>query len=554
MRTVPNASSTEATAAVRWRHAKAILADALELDDVATRTAFVAERCAGDTGLQAEIEHLLAQQADDFDACADFSRDGDPQDGRRLGAYQILREIDRGGMGAVYLAERADGSFEKQVAIKLLKRGTDTDEILRRFRAERRILAGLDHPNIARLLDAGTTDDGLPYFVMEFVEGVPVTEFARARELPMAERLELFLKICAAVELAHHRQVVHRDLKPANILVNAAGEPKLLDFGIAKLLEATEDAMSLTMTRERRLTPICASPEQARGQAVTFASDVYALGALLYELLSGKTPHRFSSNHPDAEEISRVVCEQEPARPSLVTEDRETGRRLRGDLDNIVLMALRKEPARRYGSVTALALDVRMHLGGRAIMARASTPSYIASRFMRRHRNRVAAAATMAVLGVAVGYLLIKSSHQQAVPPPLAPRLARADIPEQATQDHEAYELFLRARALVYQFGTGAKYQEALTSAAELLSEATQRDPNFALAYSLLAEAHLYLYRAFEPTDAHLAAAKEAADTAQRLEPDSGAAHFAQAVFSYDGVRDLHRANTEIAAALQALP
>src|SRR3954470_13918364 len=233
----------------RWERLKAVFADAMERDTTRERTAFVRDACADDTTLRLEAESMLSQaelllhEADDpFEQCADTAaatlrRDDPSQIGKRIGAYEIVREIGRGGMGTVYLAERADGQFEKQVAIKLLKRGTDTDEVLRRFSAERHILARLDHPNIARLLDAGTTNGGLPYFVMEYVAGEPVTRSLLHRPLSIRERLELFLKICAAVEVAHRGHIIHRDLKAKNILVTKQGETKLLDFGIAKLLE-----------------------------------------------------------------------------------------------------------------------------------------------------------------------------------------------------------------------------------------------------------------------------------------------------------------------------
>ena len=208
-------------------------------------------------------------------ATAALWQDESPRTGWRIGAYVVERELGRGGMGAVYLAARADGQFEREVAIKVLKRGTDTEEVLRRFASERHILARLDHPNIAHLLDAGTTDDGLPYFVMEYVSGSPVTRFVRNHNLSIPERLALFLKVAAAVEVAHHNHVIHRDLKPSNILVNAEGEPKLLDFGIAKLLGPGQDCLELTAAGEERLTPNCASPEQADGRPVTEASDVF---------------------------------------------------------------------------------------------------------------------------------------------------------------------------------------------------------------------------------------------------------------------------------------
>ena len=360
------------TTAQQWQRVKTILADALERPSPEDRTAYLERSCGGDTTLMREVEALLALSTEKLDELADntptaFARAESAQpSGRRIGAYEIVREIGRGGMGAVYLAKRADGQFEKEVAIKLLKRGTDTDEILRRFQAERRILARLDHPNIARLLDAGTTDDGLPYFVMEYVVGKRITDFVREKELSVRDRLRLFLKICEAVECAHRNHIIHRDLKPANILVTPEGELKLLDFGIAKLIASGDNDEELTLTRDRRMTPICASPEQARGEPVTEASDVYALGGLLYELLTNRAPRRFSTPHPSSEELIQVICGQEPTRPSLSIYDNQVRRQLRGDLDRIALMALRKEPVRRYSSVADFAEDIRRHLDGQS--------------------------------------------------------------------------------------------------------------------------------------------------------------------------------------------
>jgi eukaryotic-like serine/threonine-protein kinase len=401
------------TAAQQWQRVKTILADALELESPKERTAFLEGSCDGDTTLMREVEALLAQSTQDLDQLAEntplaFARHAPAQpSGRRIGSYEIVREIGRGGMGAVYLAKRADGQFEKEVAIKLLKRGTDTDEILRRFHAERRILAQLDHPNIARLLDAGTTDDGLPYFVMEYIDGVPITGYAREGQLSVAQRLQLFLKVCEAVQFAHQHRVVHRDLKPGNIFVRQDGEPKLLDFGIAKFLTAGDEGIDQTLTAERRFTPICASPEQARGETITPASDVYALGALLYELLTDRPPHRFSTPHPTPAEVAQVIGEQEPIRPSLSIDDNKTRRQLRADLDKIVLMALRKEPARRYSSVAAFAEDIRRHIQGRTIHARPNTLAYVSRRFVVRNKYRVAALVILAGLGITLGIVLL---------------------------------------------------------------------------------------------------------------------------------------------------
>ena len=376
---------------------KRVVGDALELEP-ARRAAFIREACGEDSDLRAEVESLLGESgerielfADELDSSLREPDGATSRAGERLGAYEIVHEIGRGGMGAVYLARRADEQFEKQVAIKVLKRGTDTDEVLRRFRAERQILARLDHPNIARLLDAGTTEDGLPYFVMEYVEGERIADFCSAHQLTVRERLELFLKVCAAIQVAHQRLVVHRDVKPGNILVTAEREPKLLDFGIAKLLDDAEGAIDVTAPERQRLTPGYASPEQVRGEPITTVSDVYSLGALLYELLTGAPPHRFGSAHPSPTEMFEVIAEQEPVRPSAAAPE------LRGDLDNILLQALRKEPARRYPGVNALAEDLQRYLNNFPVRARRDTIGYRTSKFVRRHRVGVAAAALVAV-------------------------------------------------------------------------------------------------------------------------------------------------------------
>ncbi|MGZ5564712.1 MAG: protein kinase domain-containing protein [Chthoniobacterales bacterium] len=387
--------------AERWERAKAIVADALEISSIAVRQAFVAQECGDDASLRAEVESLLAQTTTGFDRCVDDASANLRQDtaleaGRRIDRYEIIRELGRGGMGAVYLARRADGEFDKQVAIKLLKRGTDTDEILRRFNAERQILARLQHPNIARLLDAGTTSDGLPYFVMEYVEGLPITTFARDKKLSLGHRLKLFQVVCGALSYAHRNLVVHRDLKPSNVLVTDDGEVKLLDFGIAKLLQTSEgDDYNPTMTIFRVMTPEYASPEQLSGGAITTLSDVYSLGVLFYEILTGCRPYRLKTRQPD--EVAQAITKQEPQRPStavLASDDAFVPNRklLRGDLDNIVLKAMRKEPERRYSSVDELSSDIRRHLEGLPVRARKDTYSYRASKFIRRHKLGLAAA------------------------------------------------------------------------------------------------------------------------------------------------------------------
>ena len=334
-------------------------------------------------------------------------------------------------MGTVYLAVRSDDAFQKRVAVKILKRGMDTEAVVRRFRNERQILASLEHPNIAGLFDGGTTADGLPYFAMEYVEGQPIDEYADARDLDTTARLRLFREVCAAVQYAHQNLIIHRDLKPANVLVTADGAPKLLDFGIAKLLNPELGGATLapTVVGFQLMTPEYASPEQVRGEPVTTATDVYSLGVVLYELLTGRRPYRLNSRAPD--EIARVVCHADPVRPSTAVTKvadfagndaptgepaetlavmRDTGqgrprtddgerlsRRLAGDLDNIVLKALSKEPGRRYASVDQFSEDIRRHLDGLPVIARKDTLGYRASKFVRRNRAAVIAAAAVFV-------------------------------------------------------------------------------------------------------------------------------------------------------------
>jgi serine/threonine protein kinase len=391
--------------AERWRQIKAIVAEALAEESTTARVILVAQRCGEDLDLRREVESLVDQTTSALEnfaqkASTPLRRDRTPlQAGERIGAYAIVRELGRGGMGAVYLAERADGAFEKQVAIKVLKRGTDTDEILRRFQAERQILARLNHPNITRLIDAGETEDGLPYVVMDYVAGKPINQYAAEQQLSVTGRLKLFRSMCGAVSYAHQNLVIHRDLKPSNILVTENGEVQLLDFGIAKLLSNAEaDGADATVTMLRVMTPEYASPEQIKGEPITTLSDVYSLGVCLYELLAGQRPYKLKRKSPD--EISKAICEQEPERPSTtVAKDGgnpknqvPSSKLLRGDLDNIVLMALRKEPARRYASVEQFSEDIRRHLEGLPVRARKGTFSYRTSKFIERHKVGTAAA------------------------------------------------------------------------------------------------------------------------------------------------------------------
>ncbi|MEP6923935.1 MAG: protein kinase [Pyrinomonadaceae bacterium] len=376
------------------------------------RQAWLAEFCDGNPDLRAEIESLLAFQlqsenfleksADEYAAKILVESQSDLF-GKKFGIYKIIGEIGQGGMGAVFLAQRDDGEFRQQVALKIIRQQLAGSEIIRRFRQEREILASLNHPHIARLLDGGISDDGSPFFVMEYVAGESLMNFASQQNLSLEDRLKLFGEICGAVAYAHRNLIVHRDLKPSNILVETDGTPKLLDFGLAKFLDKnlTGAALEDTATAFRAMTPAYASPEQLRGERVTTASDIYSLGLVLYELLTGHKAYNFKTNNLD--EIIRIVNETTPAKPS-VAETKKNGsaeenpkskiqnpKLLRGDLDNIVLQALRKEPERRYKSVEAFADDIERHLDGLPVSARPNTFAYRAEKFIGRNRLGVAA-------------------------------------------------------------------------------------------------------------------------------------------------------------------
>jgi serine/threonine protein kinase/TolB-like protein len=422
----------------RWQRIKELFGEALELD-AAARQAFLEQRCDGDPTLRLEVESLLAASAPTTAKVHPQDRhEQDRMIGRRLGAYEIIKLIGSGGMAAVYLAVRADDQYRKRVAIKLIHPGLEKEAVCRRFRSERQTLAALDHANIVKLLDGGTTEEGLPYLVMDYVDGLPVNDYCDRHQLTIEQRLQLFRTVCGAVEHAHQSRVVHRDLKPSNILVTAEGVPKLLDFGIAKLLspELSPEAGLVTITGVHHLTPAYASPEQVRGEPITYASDIYSLGVLLYELLTGHRPYRFKSYTPA--EVERVICETEAERPStaatrvenysgaegssahLITPEsvsRTRGvppeklrRRLRGDLDNIVLKALQKEPKRRYGSVQEFSDDIRRHLEYLPVNARRSTLAYRAGKLIRRRKTEVVASLLVLALAAGLVYSLWRRS------------------------------------------------------------------------------------------------------------------------------------------------
>ncbi len=400
----------------RWAQVREALYAVLDLDPD-QRAQYLDRISANDHALREEVESFVLSHGEiDADFLRTIPGDGArPEDrpallGRLIGPYRIVEELGSGGMGEVYRAVRADDQYQKQVAIKIARRGFDTGSGLRRFKAERQILATLDHPHIARLLDGGSTEDGLPYVVMELVEGVPIDEYCEGHHLSVVERLRLFRLLCGAVHYAHQHLVVHCDLKPSNILVTGEGVPKLLDFGIAKLL-APENfwQSSEHTTLARVMTPEFASPEQVRGEPITTAADVYLLGVVLYRLLTGRSPYRITSGAPH--EMARVICETEPQRPSTAIgrgtqETRRARRRLAGDLDNIVLMALRKEPHRRYSSAAQFAEDVRRHLEALPVVARKNTLGYRAGKFAARHKLGVATTA-LAIVAAAAGMAVV---------------------------------------------------------------------------------------------------------------------------------------------------
>jgi len=447
----------------RWQEVKALLAAALERAP-AERADFIRQACGDNSELLDEVTSLIGYEktgegegqsfalqsnfglqavanlsAGSFESAFNDDEAGTPD--MRIGPYEIIRELGRGGMGAVYLARRADDAYRQHVAIKLIRRGMDTDLVLRRFRNERQILAALDHPNIARLLDGGTTEDGSPYLVMEYVEGEPLDAYCDRQMLHTEDRLKLFRQVCDAVHYAHQRLVIHRDIKPGNILVTREGVPKLLDFGIAKLLTSELAAQTLDATAPamRLMTPLYASPEQINGEPITTATDVYSLGVLLYLLLTGHKPYRVKSS--TAHELLRAVLEAEPTRPSTaiaLTEDEQNDpgslgvaltpeavsksrratpdrlrRRLRGDLDNILLTALRKDPARRYASVEHFSEDIRRHLEGLPVFARKDTFAYRALKFVSRNQIGVAGAIIVLVMLVS-GIIIINQQRARA--------------------------------------------------------------------------------------------------------------------------------------------
>jgi eukaryotic-like serine/threonine-protein kinase len=473
-----------------WQKVRPILESALELD-AASRPAFLDGACE-DPFLRGEVESLIAahEQAGTHELHPGSLPSLNPDEetrfrlpsGKRVGPYEIVEEIAQGGMGAVYRAIRSDGQYKQHVALKIVRSDLGAELTATRFRNERQILASLDHPNIAKILDGGTTVDDLPYFVMELIDGLPITEYCDQYKLPIDARLKIFRTVCSAVHYAHQHLVIHRDIKPSNILVTAEGVPKLLDFGIAKILDPSLLPESMTMTAAGlwMMTPEYASPEQLRGEAITTATDVYSLGLVLYQLLAGHRAYRFASYMPH--EIARVVLGTEPEKPStairrkehpaeekpqsaLLTPEIISGqrsdspeklhRRIAGDLDNIVLKAIRKEPGARYTSVDQLSEDIRRHLEHLPVLARKSTLAYRCRKYVLRHKVGVAASA-LVLLSLLTGIAL---TLREA-------RVARAN---QLRAEQRFNDVRALANSLIFDIHDGISQLPGSTPVRELL-------------------------------------------------------------------------------------
>jgi tetratricopeptide (TPR) repeat protein/tRNA A-37 threonylcarbamoyl transferase component Bud32 len=436
------------------------------------------EACAGDAELRAEVLSLIGSDAVAGEGFLEkkvkpsvislLGGDAGEPALTRVGPYKLVRELGRGGMGTVYLAERDDEEYRAQVAVKLVRRGFDTDLILSRFYRERQTLATLQHPHIARLLDGGTTPDGSPYIVMEFVDGDRITNWCRAQKLTTEQILKLFLDVASAVSYAHRSLVVHRDIKPGNILVDKSGSVKLLDFGICKLLHVeTSETDRTADVGLIVLTPDYASPEQIRGDAITVASDVYSLGAVLYELLTGVKPHKIEDT--SLRGMERAVCETEIVRPSVACPDRSIARQLRGDLDNILLTALAKDPRRRYESVDHFADDLRRYLNYEPVKARRDSVWYRTGKFVRRRRGVVLAASVVLVTllaGVLVSWRSARVANENM-------KMVRQMANTFLFDVHDSVQNIpgaTRARQLIVE--TGLQYLEGL-------SQRTGNDPDF---------------------------------------------------------------------------
>lgn len=534
-----------------------IVNDALDLP-VSERAAFVRDACAGDEGLRSEAMSLVAA----YDSAGDFLESppvvGDVVDddlaGRNIGAYQLLERIGTGGMGDVYLAERRDAHYDQQVAVKIVRGAVFGPDAVRRFRNECRVLAMLEHPNIARMLEGGFTDDGVPYIVMEYVDGVPFDRYCDENSLPVDQRLDLFRRLCAAVQHIHQHSTIHRDIKCANVLVTRDGAVKLVDFGIAQVLDAADEAHAPTATGMEVMTPQYASPEQLRGDVLTTASDVYSLGVVLYKALAGRLPFTGRNRR----EMERIVEDTAPTRPSTAVSTtgtdtpapaRARSRRLRGDLDTIVLMALRKEPERRYSSAEQFGEDIRRHLAGLPVLARGDTFRYRAGKFVRRNRWAVAGVALFAVTliaAVVTGFVLYSRAESER----------RVAVRERATA--ERVNSFLQELlAAVDPAAAGAKLdvtvREVLDEAARRLHTELPDDPAVVAAlHTTIGAAYLNL-GAFGEAQSQLDAALELYSGLERPEPDGRARALLQFGKLQEKRADYEGAEATLADAIESL-
>jgi eukaryotic-like serine/threonine-protein kinase len=547
--------SEHTTPSERWEWLSSILADALQIRDLGERDAFVLERCDGDAEALREIQSLLAAdtkfattlEGGGFASAARsvFSTPSATVDeveaasvhvGKRLGAYEIVDVIAVGGMGAVYKAKRVDASYETLVAIKIMRADLSAKAartVLARFRAERQMLASLNHPNITRLIDGGSTEEGLPYFVMEYVDGEPIDRYCESRNLPIAVRLAKFRDVLSAVHYAHQRLIVHRDLKPNNILVDDNGVVKLLDFGIARLLdpESSDAAMAegKNATTMLAMTPTYASPEQVKSEAITTASDVYSLGVVLYRLLTGVSPYKSKNTQPL--ELAREIAETDPERPStaVVTAtkhgDTENVRAidvtrlkktLRGDLDNIVLMALRKAPARRYASAEQFSEDIRRYLAHEPVLAHADSLAYRTNKFVRRNRWSVAFA-SLAVVGLIGG--IAATTYQAKVARDAQARAERLFGNVRDLSNRFVTEVFEQIQPVP---GTSVAQQTVISTATEYLDTLANEATDNRRLLLEAAQGHVKLAqmeeRALLPTDKRAATLSRGISLVQRAE------------------------------------
>ena len=577
---------------------KRIFFDALEIAPE-KRGEFLLQACGEDAELHREVgslldsynlvEDFLQTPASKFSAYDIAAQALEPEEesviGKRVGAYRIEGEIGRGGMGAVYLAVRADGQFQKRVAIKLLRRKTENEAIVSRFHRERQILADLENPNIARLLDGGTTENGLPYFVMEYVQGLPLNRFCDERNLSIVERLKIFRQICAAVEFAHSHSIIHRDIKPSNILVQADGVPKLLDFGIAKTFVPNAASVS-TATALRVMTPEYASPEQMRGERVTKATDIYSLGVLLYELVTGNRPYDFDSKSPY--EIVQAICEDEPLPPSAISFDAKMrarhenewktletkNRRLKSDLDKIILKALRKESERRYSSVEEFSEDVSRLLAGLPVSARQETIIYQGKRFLKRQQTAVLSSVAVALVFIIVGFSFnlfssiragagetnntksneTKSEKSNETKNTKSFEEIYREFPVEkkkgGTNDAEARNLYVRGQWYWEQRAVVTNRE-----AADLFRLAIEKDPEFALAYSGLSNCYFLLsVWGAEPPKKIFPKAKAASLKAIELAPEAAEGHLSLAMVYWLYEFDWKSADREFKRAIELNP